>query len=63
MGGWEKQGERETRGSCSVALPANSRKVTLGERQDKSFYADRAKQPLALSTQIQTDNILEIQSL
>ncbi len=28
-----------------MAMPANSGEVTLGGIQDKSFYADRAKQP------------------
>lgn len=30
-----------------MALPANSSEVTLGARQDKSLYADWAKQPSA----------------
>lgn len=41
----EAERGRDSLGSCFHALPANSSEVTLGGRQDKSFYADGAKQP------------------
>lgn len=45
----EEGREREERGrvlgAVFMALPANSREVTLGRIQDKGLYADGAKHP------------------
>lgn len=61
----EAERGRDSLGSSFHALPANSSEVTLGGRQDKSFNADRAKQPSTPQHTycIQTGNLQERQPL